>query len=134
MDNLGRASTSNATVRYIDDNEVKWTSELFGVNATNNTQVLLDTSNLVISGTGYFDLYYQKRVIDASLWVNESIPRNRVQISDSTEQGFLPLTSPMLAIMAVGLAGMQKREATVVRDNQISSGTPVHHRMLQEMN
>ncbi|MEC9090484.1 MAG: M14 family metallopeptidase [Candidatus Thermoplasmatota archaeon] len=110
VDNLGRASTSNATVRYIVDGDVQWTSEAFGVNATNNTQVSLDTSNLTISGTGYFELYYQKRVIDASIWVNESIHEDLVEILDSDDSGFLPFASPMLAVLAIGLAGIRKSE------------------------
>jgi len=110
VDNLGRASTSNATVRYIDDGDVQWTSETFGVNATNNTQVSLDTSNLTMSDTGHFELYYQKRVIDASLWVNESIPEDVVEISDAKSTGFLPFASPILSILAIGLAGIRKNE------------------------
>ncbi|MBN17140.1 MAG: hypothetical protein CMB37_03135 [Euryarchaeota archaeon] len=110
VDNLGRASTSNATVRYIVDGDVQWTSEAFGVNATNNTQVSLDTSNLTISDTGYFELYYQKRVIDASIWVNESIHEDLVEILDSDDSGFLPFASPMLAVLAIGLAGIRKSE------------------------
>ena len=110
VDNLGRASTSNATVRYIDDGDVQWTSETFGVNATNTTQVYLDTSNLSMSDTGHFELYYQKRVIDASLWVNESIPEDVVEISDAKSTGFLPFASPILSILAIGLAGIRKNE------------------------
>ena len=110
VDNLGRASTSNATVRYVDDGAVQWTSETFGVNATNNTQTILDASNLTMTDTGYFELYYQKRVIDASIWVNESIPPEIIEISDSKEAGFLPFASPMLAILAIGLAGIRKNE------------------------
>ncbi|MED5486362.1 MAG: M14 family metallopeptidase [Candidatus Thermoplasmatota archaeon] len=113
VDNLGRASTSNATVRYIVDGDVQWTSEAFGVNATNNTQVSLDTSNLTISDTGYFELYYQKRVIDASIWVNESIHEDLVEILDSDDSGFLPFASPMLAVLAIGLAGIRKSEDLV---------------------
>ena len=110
VDNLGRASTSNATVRYVDDGAVQWTSETFGVNATNNTQTILDASNLTMTDTGYFELYYQKRVIDASIWVNESIPTEVIEISDSGGSGFLPFASPVLAIIAIGLAGIRKNE------------------------
>ena len=110
IDNLGRASTSNATVRYVDDGAVQWTSETFGVNATNSTQTILDASNLTMSDTGYFELYYQKRVIDASKWVNESIPTEVVEFSKSEDSGFLPFASPILAILAIGLAGIRKNE------------------------
>ena len=110
IDNLGHASTSNATVQYIDQGVVQWASDPFGVNATNNTQIVLDASNLTMTDTGYFELYYQKRVIDASKWVNESIPLEIIEISDSKDSGFLPFASPMLAILAIGLAGIRKNE------------------------
>ena len=110
VDNLGRASTSNATVRYVDDGEIQWTSETFGVNATNSTQMVLDASNLTMSKTGYFELYYQKRVIDASIWVNETIPEDMIQISDGDDDGWLPFASPIWTIFAIGLAGLRRNE------------------------
>ena len=110
VDNLGRASTSNATVQYIDEGEVVWTSELFSVNATNSSHVHLDTTNLSLTDYGHFELYYQKRVIDASLWVNESIPEQVIEISDGGEKGWLPFTSPIWAILAIGLAGLRRNE------------------------
>ena len=110
VDNLGRASTSNATVQYIDDGEVVWTSELFSVNATNSSHVHLDTTNLSLTDHGHFELYYQKRVIDASIWVNESIPEQVIEISDGGEKGWLPFTSPIWAILAIGLAGLRRNE------------------------
>ena len=60
VDNLGRASTSNATVRYVDGGAVQWTSESFGVNATNSTQIILDASNLMMTDTGYFRVALSK--------------------------------------------------------------------------
>ena len=110
VDNLGRASTSNATVQYIDDGEVTWTSNLFSVNATNSSHVHLDTTNLSLTEYGHFELYYQKRVIDASLWVNESIPEEVIKITDDEEKGWLPFTSPIWAILAIGLAGLRRNE------------------------
>jgi hypothetical protein len=110
VDNLGRASTSNATVRYVDDGEIQWTSETFGVNATNSTQMVLDASNLTMSKTGYFELYYQKRVIDASIWVNETIPEDMIQISDGDDDGWLPFASPIWTIFAIGLAGLRRNQ------------------------
>jgi len=110
VDNLGRATTSNATVRYIDDGEVAWTSDLFSVNATNSSHVHLDAANLSLTGDGHFELFYQKRVIDASLWVNESIPEELIKISDGEEKGWLPFTSPIWVILAIGLAGIRRNE------------------------
>ena len=110
VDNLGRATTSNATVQYIDDGEVVWTSELFSVNATNSSHVYLDTTNLSLTDYGHFELFYQKRVIDASLWVNESIPEEVIEISDGEDTGWLPFASPLWAILAIGLAGLKRNE------------------------
>ena len=110
VDNLGRASTSNATVRYIDGGEIQWVSDKFGVNATNSTSIKLESSNLTLSDTGYFELFYQKRVIDASLWVNESIPEEMIQISEGEDKGWLPFASPIWAILAIGLAGIRRNE------------------------
>ena len=110
VDNLGRASTSNATVQYIDDGEVVWTSELFSVNATNSSHVHLDTTNLSLTDYGHFELFYQKRVIDASMWVNEEIPEQVIEISDGEDKGWLPFTSPMWAILAICLAGIRRNE------------------------
>jgi hypothetical protein len=110
VDNLGRSTTANATVRYIDNGEVKWTSELFSVNATNHSHIHLEASNLSLTTDGYFELYYQKRVIDSSIWVNESIPEELIRISDVEEKGWLPFASPMWAILAIGLAGLRRSE------------------------
>ena len=113
VDNLGRATTSNATVQYIDDGEVVWTSELFSVNATNSSHVYLDTTNLSTTEFGHFELFYQKRVIDASMWVNETIPEGLIEISDGEEKGWLPFVSPIWAILAIGLAGIRRNEDLV---------------------
>ena len=110
VDNLGRATTSNATVQYIDDGEIVWTSEVFSVNATNSSHVYLDTTNLSLTDFGHFELFYQKRVIDASMWVNESIPEEVIEISDGEDTGWLPFASPLWAILAIGLAGLKRNE------------------------
>ena len=110
VENLGRASTSNATVQYIDGGEVMWTSDLFSVNATNSSHVHLDTTNLSLTDYGYFELFYQKRVIDSSMWVNEEISEELIEISDDGDTGWLPFTSPMWAILAIGLAGLRRNE------------------------
>ena len=113
IDNMGHASTTNATVRYVDGGEVKWTSELFGVNATNSTQTILDASNLTMTDSGQFELYYQKRVIDSSLWVNESIPTEQITISEGSQKSWLPFASPIWAVLAIGLAGIRRNEGFV---------------------
>ncbi|MDP6844786.1 MAG: M14 family metallopeptidase [Candidatus Thalassarchaeaceae archaeon] len=113
VENLGRATTENATVRYIDGGEVMWTSDLFSVNATNHSHVHLETTNLSLSTDGHFELYYQKRVIDSSIWVNESIPEELIEISDGEEKGWLPFASPMWSILAICLAGLRRNERLV---------------------
>ena len=110
IDNMGHATTSNATVRYVDGGEVKWTSDLFGINATNSTQTILDASNLTMTDSGQFELYYQKRVIDSSMWVNESIPTDQITISEGSDKGWLPFASPIWAVLAIGLAGIRRNE------------------------
>ena len=80
------------------------------MNATNSTSIKLESSNLTLSDTGYFELFYQKRVIDASLWVNESIPEEMIQISEGEDKGWLPFASPIWAILAIGLAGIRRNE------------------------
>ncbi len=123
IDNLGRATTSNATIQYIDGGEVTWTSELFSVNATNSSHVYLDSSNLSLTDYGHFELFYQKRVIDSSQWVNESIPAQLIEISDDEDSGLLPFSSPIWAILAIGLAGIRKNKTDTESNPKL---TPKH--------
>ena len=114
VDNLGQASTSNATVRYIDGGEVMWMSELFSVNATNSSYVHLDTTNLSLTENGHFELYYQKRVIDASLWVNESIPEEVIQEVEGDGKGFLSSPGIFVSLLAaLGAAFASERRETM---------------------
>ncbi len=99
ISNLGRASTTNATLVYVDEDgseHVPWISidgglcsldsqfnySLqgcgFQVNATNTTRVNFDFGDIELSGNGKFQLHYQKRVIDSSMWVTEDVPGNMV--------------------------------------------------------
>ena len=75
VDNLGQATTLNASLRYESpQGEILWQSESnFSVNATNSTTVIFDASNLTLSEEGDFVLYYQKRVIDSSMFVSELV-------------------------------------------------------------
>ena len=115
VDNLGRASTSNASVQYVDDGEVLWASELFSVNATNSSHVHLDTKNLSLTDSGHFELYYQKRVIDASLWVNESIPEEVIQEVEEDSKGFLSSPGIFISLLAAfGAAFASERRETMI--------------------
>ena len=109
--NLGHASTSNASVQYVDSDGVElWTSANFSVNATNSTLAVLPVDNLTLVDGGVFQLYYQKRVIDASIWVNESINQSAIDITVPDDSGWLPFASPMWSILAIGLAGLRRNE------------------------
>ena len=102
--NLGRASTSNATLRYSDSGgELLWQSPLFGVNATNQTKVTLDSRNLTLIEDGTWNIHYQKRVIDASQWVEEHIEDTIVEISEDKE-GFLPAPSMFIHLFSILMA------------------------------
>ena len=63
-------------------------SPLFGVNATNETKVTLDSRNLTLIEDGVWSIHYQKRVIDASQWVEEYIDDATVEISEDKEVRF----------------------------------------------
>jgi hypothetical protein len=88
--NLGYATTANATVQYLDNTGlVLWSSTNFSVNATNSSSIVLDASNLSLIDNGFFELYYQKRVIDSAKWVNENISNNIIKINYDEEKSFL---------------------------------------------
>ena len=111
--NLGRASTSNATLRYSDSGgELLWQSPLFGVNATNQTKVTLDSRNLTLIEDGAWSIYYQKRVIDASQWVEEYIDDATVEISEDKE-GFLPAPSMFIHLFSILMAFFAGRRKNI---------------------
>ena len=115
VDNLGQASTINATLQHVDENgEVTWTSSAFTVNATNSTIVDLDASNLSYSGEGMWQLYYQVRVINASKWVTEAIDVQAIENSEDEETGFLVgyglFNSLTTVLSIIGLAVVLKPE------------------------
>ena len=113
--NLGRATTSNATFHYSDSaGELLWHSTLFGVNATNETSVILDAANLTLVDDGVWSIHYQKRVIDVSQWVEEPIDDSVVKI-DSSESGFLPAPSLFIQLIALLGAALARREKTSVK-------------------
>jgi len=111
--NLGRASTSNATLHYSDSSgELLWQSPLFGVNATNQTKVSLDSGNLTLIEDGAWSIHYQKRVIDASQWVEENIEDTIVEISEDKE-GFLPAPSMFIHLFSILLAVFAGRRKNI---------------------
>jgi len=111
--NLGRASTSNATLHYSDSSGVLlWQSPLFGVNATNETKVTLDSRNLTLIEDGVWSIHYQKRVIDASQWVEEHIDDAIVEISEDKE-GFLPAPSMFIHLFSILMAVFAGRKKNI---------------------
>ena len=111
--NLGRASTSNATLHYSDSSgELLWQSPLFGVNATNQTKVTLDSRNLTLIEDGVWSIHYQKRVIDASQWVEEYIDDATVEISEDKE-GFLPAPSMFIHLFSILMAVFAGRRKNI---------------------
>ena len=110
VSNLGRASTANATLHYIDGaGEVLWHSSNFSVNASNHTDTRLDASGLSVVAGGLFELHYQKRVIDAALWVNEPVNDSVVNLGGDGSGGLLPAPSLLLVIVSFALAAINTR-------------------------
>ena len=110
VSNLGRASTANATLHYIDEaGEVLWHSSNFSVNASNHTDTRLDASGLSVVAGGLFELHYQKRVIDAALWVNEPVNDSVVNLGGDGSGGLLPAPSLLLVIASFALAAINTR-------------------------
>ena len=110
VSNLGRASTANATLHYLDEaGEVLWHSDNFSVNASNHTEAMLDASGLGLVTGGYFELHYQKRVIDAALWVNEPINVSLVKVGSDGPDWLVPAPSVLLVVISFALAAVNNR-------------------------
>jgi hypothetical protein len=110
--NLGYASTSNATLQYISSNgDLLWNSSSFGVNATNETNVAFGSEGLAIVDGGSWSISYQKRVIDASMWVNEVVDEDVVDWTGKDSGGFLPTPSVFVLFIAFALAAIGGRNS-----------------------
>ena len=111
--NLGRASTSNITLQYSDSSgQLLWNSPLFGINASNQTKITLDAQNLTLIEDGNWSILYQKRVIDASQWVEENIDDSVVEISKNKE-GLLPAPSMFIHLFSILLAALTGRRKNI---------------------
>ena len=115
--NHGQASTANASLEYLSEtNEVLWSSPLFGVNATNHSVVSFPFEQSVLKSTGTWNLNYQKRVINAATWVNESVDENTsvtvVEADDRMLTG-AGLFNPVSVIIGmIGVALLTRRETS----------------------
>ena len=144
VSNLGHASTSNATLIYLENEDslefwtpgsneptevtgeqkggvtqVQLDSDFnfstpgygFAVNATNSTVTTLDFSGAPISSEGIWMLYYQKRVIDSSMWVFDFVNESVVKSKEGALQGLLPAPSILLVFVAFALAAINGRNS-----------------------
>ena len=114
VSNLGQASTSNVTLQFVDSSgQVSWTSSLFTVNATNSTVAVLDASNLSYTKDGSWQLYYQKRVIDAAKWVTEPLEINATVLGEDDDSSFLigyGLFSPTTILAGLAVISLLRNE------------------------
>ena len=81
----------------------------FAVNATNSTITTLDFTGAPISSEGIWTLYYQKRVVDSSMWVGNPINDSVVDFESSGDSGLLPTPSILLILVAFTLASINGR-------------------------
>lgn len=113
--NHGEASTANASLEYHNAaGEILWASSLFGVNATNSTTISFDVDQNVFTTEGKWNLNYQKRVINAATWVNETVDSNLTVNFVEAEEGFLlgfGLFNPLAVILSmIGVGILTRRE------------------------
>ena len=117
VENLGRASTANASLQHMDaSGEVVWSSPMFTVNASNVTDITFDL-DMKPHNDGTWELMYQKRVINASRWVNESINASTIQVAKADDGNLLTgfgLFNPVSVILSLlGISVLTKRKDEV---------------------
>ena len=112
IDNLGHATTRNATLIQTDgDGAVIWESTNFTVNASSNAVVDLGFYPEGSENIGNWSLYYQKRVIDSSTWVTESIDREKIDVK-AGKSSLLPFPNLALTLIAMLFAAKKKKVRT----------------------
>ena len=108
IDNLGHATTRNATLIQTDgDGEVIWESTNFTVNASSNAVIDLGFYPEGSENIGNWSLYYQKRVIDSSTWVTESVEREKIDVKTG-KSSLLPFPNLALTLIATLFAAKKK--------------------------
>jgi hypothetical protein len=115
VDNLGHASTENATLHYLDSaGEVVWHSpDNFSVNASNSSLVTLSIRDLELVDGGSWEIHYQKRVIDSATWVSEPVWDEIIKEVDGGGKGFLPAPGILISLLsAFGAAFASVRRET----------------------
>ena len=109
IDNLGHATTRNATLIQTDgDGAVIWESTNFTVNASSNAVVDLGFYPEGSENIGNWSLYYQKRVIDSSTWVTESIDSGKIDVKTG-KSSLLPFPNLALTLMATLIAAKKNK-------------------------
>ena len=112
IDNLGHATTRNATLIQTDgDGAVIWESTNFTVNASSNAVIDLGFYPEGSENIGNWSLYYQKRVIDSSTWVTESIDREKIDVK-TEKSSLLPFPNLALTLIATLFAAKKKKAET----------------------
>jgi hypothetical protein len=113
VSNIGHASTSNATFHYSDSSgNLLWHSENFGVNATNQSEIIVETQNLSLVVDGVWTVHYQKRVIDSSTWVEELIDESVIKINLGSN-GLLPAPSLFIYLLSIITAAISRKKVPV---------------------
>ena len=108
IDNLGQATTRNATLIQKDgDGAVIWESTNFTVNASSNAVIDLGFYPEGSENIGNWSLYYQKRVIDSSTWVTESVEREKIDVKTG-KSSLLPFPNLALTLIATLFAANKK--------------------------
>ena len=109
IDNLGQATTRNATLIQTDgDGAVIWESTNFTVNASSNAIIDLGYYPEGSENVGNWSLYYQKRVIDSSTWVTESVDSGKIGVYTG-KSSLLPFPNLALTLIATLLAAKKKK-------------------------
>ena len=110
IQNQGRASTQNATLQYVDGDKVLWESDNFIANASSSVSV---SSGGFDKEGGEWRLHYQKRAVNSSQWVNESVDRSpevTTLFSESVETLLWILQAGAIPIFVVAFAFWWSRE------------------------
>ena len=90
IQNHGYATTNNASLQYLDNNgDLLWASPFFSVNATNTSVQTFDADGIEFSDEGMWNLNYQKRIIESSQWINETVTPNSLVLPEEDEGSFL---------------------------------------------
>ena len=110
VENLGHATTRNATlVQMTDSGEVLWESTNFTVNATSVTSENIGPYLGETVQDGEWFLRYQKRVIDSSKWVTESVESDRILVKVDSS-GFLPHPGFATTLLALLISGLLRKK------------------------